>query len=82
VDAKDETIRLLTQQLESERRANEENRRIIAALTSCIPELEASAQEPRESPAGEEGSYHPPSEPQQEPQTATSPPWWRRFLGG
>jgi hypothetical protein len=57
VDAKDETIRLLTQQLESERRANEENRCIIAALTSRIPELEAPVQELRESPAGEEGSY-------------------------
>src|SRR5829696_5347104 len=50
VDAKDETIRLLTQQLESERRANEENRRIIAALTSRIPELEAPAQSAPDAP--------------------------------
>ncbi len=41
----------LREQLEAERRANEENRRIIAALTSRIPEIEAPApSEPRESP--------------------------------
>jgi excisionase family DNA binding protein len=43
ISAKDETIRILTEQLEAERRANEENRRVIAALTSRIPELEAPA---------------------------------------
>lgn len=43
VEAKDETIRLLREQLESERRANEENRRIIAGLVQRVPELEASS---------------------------------------
>jgi excisionase family DNA binding protein len=41
ISAKDETIHILNQQLEAERRANEENRRIIAALTSRIPAIEA-----------------------------------------
>jgi hypothetical protein len=40
----------LREQLRAERRANAENRRIIAALTSRIPELEAPSQEPREAP--------------------------------
>jgi excisionase family DNA binding protein len=45
ISAKDETIHVLTQQLEAERRANEENRRIIAALTSRIPAIEAPPDE-------------------------------------
>jgi hypothetical protein len=48
VDAKDETIRVLKDQLEAEREANHENRRIIAGLVQRVPELEASP-EPRES---------------------------------
>jgi chromosome segregation ATPase len=74
IEAKDETIRVLQEQLESERRANEENRRIIAALTSRIPQLEApresqeDAQEPQQEPGGVEG---------QEPRS-----WWQRWFGG
>jgi excisionase family DNA binding protein len=45
----------LREQLAAERRANEENRRIIAALTSRIPELEApretASEKPSEAPA-------------------------------
>jgi hypothetical protein len=39
--SKDETIRLLREQLEQANERDRENRRIIAALTSRIPELEA-----------------------------------------
>ena len=46
IDAKDETIRLLQEQLEQANERDRENRRIIAALTSRIPELEP----PREPP--------------------------------
>ena len=42
VSAKDETIRVLSEQLEAEREANRENRRIIAGLVQRVPELEAS----------------------------------------
>jgi hypothetical protein len=41
----------LDDQLDQEREANRENRRIIAALTSRIPELEG-ATEPRSDPPG------------------------------
>ena len=41
VAAKDETINLLRSQLEAEREANQENRRIIAGLVQRVPELEA-----------------------------------------
>jgi excisionase family DNA binding protein len=84
ISAKDETIRILTQQLESERRANEENRRIIAALTSRIPELEAP-QEPREVPetATAEPVEPTPSDPARDaPEAAQPQSWWRRVFGG
>jgi excisionase family DNA binding protein len=49
--AKDETIAALREQLEQANERDRENRRIIAALTSRIPELEPpSSQEPSESP--------------------------------
>lgn len=41
VKAKDETIELLRQQLEQEREANRENRRLLAAALERIPELTA-----------------------------------------
>jgi hypothetical protein len=48
ISAKDETIAALREQLEQANERDRENRRIIAALTSRIPELEArrSGQEP------------------------------------
>ena len=48
-DRTSELIATLREQLQAERRANEENRRIIAALTSRIPQLEAPRERP-ESP--------------------------------
>ena len=48
----DETIRTLREQLESERRANEENRRLLAALIQRVPELE-----PPPEPTGPSESY-------------------------
>jgi hypothetical protein len=41
ISAKDELIETLREQLAAERRANEENRKIIAALTQRIPEIGA-----------------------------------------
>ena len=70
----------LQAQLEAERQAHAEARRIIAGLVERIPAIEAP-QEARESPeTGEEqqgrGNVPP------EPQAATSQPWWRRWFGG
>jgi excisionase family DNA binding protein len=85
ISAKDETIALLREQLEAERRANEENRRIIAALTSRIPEIEPPRETPSEAPGrpesvagpGPSGSVPPEPEPGGETR-----PWWRRVFGG
>jgi hypothetical protein len=74
----------LRMQLEAETRANEENRRIIAALTSRIPELPpASSQEPRESPESEAspGPSPTPTEEAGGAQEPTERPWWRRMFG-
>jgi hypothetical protein len=43
-------VRSLEEQMQEEREANRENRRIIAALTSRIPQIEAP-QEPSETPS-------------------------------
>ncbi len=79
-----ELVAVLREQLAAEREANRENRRIIIALTSRIPELEASQeppQSPTPSPEASEGTT-----PQPERGAAEEPaqprPWWRRFFGG
>jgi hypothetical protein len=86
----------LREQLEAEREANRENRRIIAALTARIPELPpAASQEPSEAPSEateQPGRVGPqaPLEGAQEPSDALGGPgsgtargsWWRRMFGG
>jgi hypothetical protein len=69
-------VQLLEQELERAHERDRENRRIIAALTQRIPELEAPS-EPRESPetATEQGPQPPsPDEPRRS--------WWQRIFGG
>jgi len=63
----------LERQLNAEREASAELRRIVAGLVQRVPELEAPS-EPRESPeTATEGE----TEPQPE-----RVPWWRRWFGG
>jgi IS30 family transposase len=85
ISAKDETIAALRDQLEAERQAHAEARRLLmAALERIPPQLEAP-QEARESPQRVE------EEPQRaEPRSATEGAqegaqrrsWWRRVFGG
>ncbi len=82
-DPRDDLISTLKEQLEAERNAHAETRRIAYALAQRVLELEA-AQEPRESPhtdaedAGGVGT-HPATEGAQE---GSEPrPWWRRWFG-
>jgi excisionase family DNA binding protein len=81
ISAKDETIRVLTEQLEAERRANEENRRIVAALTSRIPDLEAPASPEPPGGSHEEGSERPRDTAEFPVRGSLTRPWWRRVLG-
>ena len=74
----------LREQLHAERRANEENRRIIAALTSRIPQLEPRQETPESSETiKEEPERAAPRPDAPGPQT---PPQrrslWRRIIGG
>jgi hypothetical protein len=74
-----ERVRFLERQVEEERDANRENRRLLAAALERIPEIEAPRDEP-ESP--ERGGEEPTSTPPPEPEEPTSPrPWWRRWFG-
>jgi hypothetical protein len=72
----------LREQLEAERQAHAEARRIIAGLVERIPAIEAPS-EPRESPETvEEGQER--AEPRTtavESQEPVQRPWWRRVFG-
>jgi excisionase family DNA binding protein len=61
LDAKEETIATLREQLAAERRANEENRRLLAALIQRVPELEApqGTEDGPKTPADEPGRAEP-----------------------
>ncbi len=93
VEALREQIADLREQLAEANAANRENRRIIAGLTSRIPELQAA--DPTEPPGGpqtaaEASEGAEPRSAMREAQEATERaeaggerrPWWRRILGG
>src|SRR5829696_3990802 len=63
ISAKDETIAALREQLEEANERDRENRRIIAALTSRIPAIEA----PTEPPGGSETVEEEPERPEPRP---------------
>jgi len=90
ISAKDETIRVLSEQLESEREARRRADTIIAQLTQAnaalaarVPELEAS-QEPQEATEtvneNLEGAEQPTSG-MGEAQRREQRPWWRKVFG-
>ncbi len=82
-------IAVLREQLQAEREANRENRRIIAGLVQRIPELEASQetpQAPQTAPETSEGASRSGTvgaqTGAQEPQGRARRPWWVRIFGG
>ena len=78
IEAKDETIALLRTQLEAERQAHAEARRLLmAALERIPPQLEPPREEPRESPETP-GPPETPTNAGGGPQTATERPQGRR----
>ena len=85
ISAKDETIATLRDQLEAERQAHAEARRLLmAALVRIPPQLEAPASpEARESPqtVEEEPDRAEPRPTKVEPQESVQRPWWRRVFG-
>jgi hypothetical protein len=83
ISAKDETIAALREQLEQANERDRENRRIIAALTSRIPAIEA----PTEATGAPETTAEEPDRAEPRPGTSEAHegaqrPWWRRWFGG
>ena len=79
--AKDETITALREQLEAERQANRENRRIIAGLIERVPALEAAQngqEDARRRPADGAGGVDDGERLQNGSERLS---WWRRFFG-
>jgi hypothetical protein len=75
ISSKDETIAVLREQLEAERQAHAEARRIIAGLVERVPALEAP-ESPETPSEGRSSTTGPPETP------AEARPWWRRMFGG
>jgi hypothetical protein len=79
-DRTDLLIAELQDRVRSLEEANRENRRIIAALTSRIPAIEAppEAQESPETSSGAVSNTPAPPEPETPVEVR---PWWRRWFG-
>jgi len=83
ISAKDETIAALREQLEQANERDRENRRIIAALTSRIPAIEAPAETPEAAATAREESER--AEPRPTTvgaQEGARRPWWRSVFRG
>jgi hypothetical protein len=83
--AKDETIAVLREQLEAERQAHAEARRLLAAALERIPpQLEAptAPSEPRESPETPSKAAPDTSGPPEAETPTERVQWWRRMFGG
>jgi hypothetical protein len=83
ISAKDETIATLREQLQAERQAHAEARRIIAGLVERIPAIEAPQEstEAAETVEEQQGRGEPYSDAPGAPE-AVQRPWWRRVFGG
>jgi transposase-like protein len=80
-----EQVAYLREQLQAERQAHAEARRLLmAALERIPPQLEAPSEEPSEAPETVEGeperAEHRPDTPGT--QEGLQRPWWRRMFGG
>jgi len=82
-DRTDALIAELQDRVRSLEEANRENRRIIAALTSRIPAIEAPADELDEpEPVDQEPEAAQPRSAAPGAQEGARRPWWRRVFGG
>ena len=80
LDSLGEQLTYVRDQLDQEREANRENRRIIAGLVQRVPELEAPRNGHETAPAGPDGEEHRPST--EGPQEGTGRrSWWRTWFG-
>ncbi len=88
ISAKDETIATLREQLEAERQAHAEARRLLLAALEKIPPAIETPREARESPVSPGPTDTPTptggeaQEATERPEEAARRPWWRRIFGG
>ena len=84
ISAKDETIATLREQLQAERQAHAEARRIIAGLVERIPAIEAPQEAPEAPQDADEqqGRSEPRPDAPGDQEGAQRRPWWRRVFGG
>jgi hypothetical protein len=77
-------LRYVEGQLEAERQAHAEARRIIAGLVERIPAIEAPAETPEATETVEQhqGRGEEPHSATGEAQESVQRPWWRRVFGG
>jgi hypothetical protein len=80
VEALRDQVVFLRQQLEEEREANRENRRIIAGLVQRVPEL-GPAQEPQEDHVMDSEEPDKGTAPSEQQETSQRRSWWRAFFG-
>jgi hypothetical protein len=82
LDEMREQVRYLREQVQAEREAHAEARRLLLlALERIPPALEPSQEEPQESPESP-GPTPTPTEERGGQQEDTERPWWRRMFGG
>jgi hypothetical protein len=81
ISAKDETIATLRDQLEAERQAHAEARRIIAGLVERIPAIEAPHEAADTPETVEEHDRSEPHSATGGAQEGVQRPWWRRVFG-
>jgi chromosome condensin MukBEF ATPase and DNA-binding subunit MukB len=85
VESLQDQVQYLREQLDREREANRENRRLLAAALERIPpQLEAPSQPPGvpETAAGESEGPPEPRGGDEGPEEGSERPWWRRMFGG
>jgi hypothetical protein len=75
-------VHSLEHQLTEEREANRENRRIIAALTSRIPAIEAPQEAPEAPERSTQGAPNTQTPSEGQEASGEARPWWRRMFGG
>jgi hypothetical protein len=79
-DRTEELITTLREQLQAERHAHAEARRLLAAALERIP---PQIEPPRDSPVSPSSAEEAPTpaDADEAPQTPTSRPWWQRWFG-
>jgi excisionase family DNA binding protein len=83
-DYRDELIATLKEQLEAERNAHAETRRIAYTLAQRVPELESPREEPHgpeTTPEATEGTTDTPTDREDRETGVQRRSWWRRFFG-